>query len=171
VNEVARGSGEITSNIAGVAEAAFGHNARSHRYSEGIAATGGDVRPTSQLGWPVQNQWSRARNGGGRESIRQGHGNSRICVTGCASTRRNLPEARERLSSRRGPLFDCLTVKTFSYATTRALIGVPAVTEAPEAARSEFFTTRAASGFSHSKAMNAAIRSHMIIAQNTFVQE
>jgi hypothetical protein len=29
VNEAARGSGEITSNIAGVAEAAFGHNARS----------------------------------------------------------------------------------------------------------------------------------------------
>jgi len=28
----------------------FGHNARSHRYSEGIAANGGDVRPTSQLG-------------------------------------------------------------------------------------------------------------------------
>jgi len=35
------------------------------------------------------------------------------------------------------------------------------------AARTEFSATRAASGFSHSKAMNAATRSHTIIAQNT----
>lgn len=36
------------------------------------------------------------------------------------------------------------------------------------AALSDALTVRAASGFSHSKAIKAAIRSHTIMAQNTF---
>jgi hypothetical protein len=36
---------------------------------------------------------------------------------------------------------------------------------------SEFLTTRAAIGFSHNNAMNAATRSQTIIAQKTFVHD
>ena len=36
---------------------------------------------------------------------------------------------------------------------------------------SEFLTPRAASGFSHNRAINAATRSQTIIAQKTFAQE
>jgi hypothetical protein len=57
------------------------------------------------------------------------------------------------------------------YATPRAFIAGAAAFCALGVERSEFFTMRAASGFSHSKAMNAAIRSQTIIAQKTLVQE
>src|SRR5271155_1741656 len=55
------------------------------------------------------------------------------------------------------------------YAMPRAFYGVLASTS--NAVCSDFRTTRAARGFSHSKAMKAAIRSHAIMAQKTFVQE
>src|ERR1035437_21338 len=55
------------------------------------------------------------------------------------------------------------------YATPRAFIGVAALTRG--GVRSESLTIRAARGFNQSKAMNAAIRSQIIIAQKTLVQE
>jgi hypothetical protein len=55
------------------------------------------------------------------------------------------------------------------YAMPRAFYGVPV--SPSNAVCSDFRTTRAARGFSHSKAMNAAITSHTIMAQKTFDQE
>ena len=55
------------------------------------------------------------------------------------------------------------------YTTPGTFIGV--VASASEAVSSDFRTTLAARGLSHSKAMNAAIMSQTIMAQKTFVQE
>jgi hypothetical protein len=57
----------------------------------------------------------------------------------------------------------------YRYATPRAFIGAAAL--AVEAAACESRTARAAIGFSHSRAMNAATRSHPIIAQKTLVHD
>ena len=59
VSEAAHGSGEITSNITGVAEAADRYDAGSQRYAEGLAATGGDLYATSPPGRAVQDQHQR----------------------------------------------------------------------------------------------------------------
>jgi hypothetical protein len=99
-------------------------------------------------------------------------GNTRPALTDvelgrCLVQKQGLPLPREgRAQNAATP-----KLKVFRYATTRALIGVPPVTEAPEAARSDSLTMRAASGFSHSKAMNAAIRSHAIMAQKTLLHD
>ncbi len=50
VSEAAQGSGEITSNIAGVADAAQSTTRGADGHTEGVAATGGDVRTTSPPG-------------------------------------------------------------------------------------------------------------------------
>ena len=56
VSEAARGSGEITSNIAGVAQAAESTSRGAGRHAEGGAGSGGDLCRTSPPGGAIQNQ-------------------------------------------------------------------------------------------------------------------
>jgi hypothetical protein len=130
VNEAARGSGEITSNIAGVAEAAFGHNARStdtQKASQQLVEMSAQLRSlgassqSTLTGPALDRRWARIHPSRAWQLTRP---RDWVCLLAWREPCLKL----KRLSSRREPLtvFSC---REFCYATPRAFMGVVILTD------------------------------------------